>query len=261
MGVNQREGSDNREVASGKLPLRLRPRGCNPHLMRRVWVAKVTVGRIPLGKREAHHLRDVLRLGPGAEIEVFNEAGLLGRGKLVAAEKGNGIEVEVEQVESPVVQGCRLTIASAVPKGARADWMIEKLSEIGVLAFVPIISLRSVVEPRGTGKMERWKRIAAEAARQSGRVGIMRIDNAVQLEQAINPGDWYLSFLDDAVSILELTANLPQELKVFVGPEGGWADEELADFARKRARPVRLTSTVLRVETAAVVAAGIIASR
>ena len=203
-------------------------------------------------------MKDVLRLGAGDEIEVFDESGLRGWGKLVAA--GDGIEVEVEQIESPVVKGCRLAIASALPKGARADWMIEKLSEIGVQAFVPIISQRSVVEPRGTGKIERWKRIAAEAARQSGRIGVMRIDDPVQLEQAIGSGDWYLSFQDDAVPIMKLTANLPQELRVFVGPEGGWSAEEVADFARKQARSVRLTSTVLRVETAAVVAAGIIAS-
>jgi len=226
--------------------------------MRRILVAKVTVGRIPLGPRELHHLKDVLRLVAGDEIEVFDENGLRGWGKLVAA--ADGIEVEVEHIESPVVKGCRLTIASAVPKGARADWMIEKLSEIGVQAFVPIISQRSVVEVRGREKIERWKRIAAEAARQSGRIGIMRIDDPVQLEQAFNTGDWYLSLQEDSVPISELTAKIPEDLKVLVGPEGGWSSEEVAEFARKQARPVRLTTTVLRVETAAVVAAGIIAS-
>ena len=221
-------------------------------------MAKVTVGRIPLGPRELHHLKDVLRLVAGDEIEVFDENGLRGWGKLVAA--ADGIEVEVEHIESPVVKGCRLTIASAVPKGARADWMIEKLSEIGVQAFVPIISQRSVVEVRGREKIERWKRIAAEAARQSGRAGIMRIDDPVQLEEAFNAGDWYLSLQEDSVPISELTAKIPEDLKVLVGPEGGWSSEEVAEFARKQARPVRLTTTVLRVETAAVVAAGIIAS-
>jgi len=231
--------------------------------MRRVLVAKAVMGRVELGPREAHHLRDVLRMAAGAEVEVFDQTGAWGRGRIVAAD-GRGVSVEVEEVGRMEVGKCRLTIASAVPKGARADWMIEKLGELGVEAFVPLTTRRSVVSPKGSGKTDRWKRISEEAARQSGRSGVMRIEPIMELERASQWGRaagmtlWQLSLRENAVSIPELVPALPKALMVLVGPEGGWSEEETAAFESGGIAAVKLTGAVLRVETAAVVAAGII---
>ena len=226
-------------------------------------VARVVVGRIEVGKAEAHHLRDVLRLGVGAEVEVFDKDGTSGRGRIVAAD-GRGVSVEVEEVGRAAAGRCRLTIASAVPKGGRADWMIEKLGELGVEAFVPLKTGRSVVEPKGSGKIERWNRISAEAARQSGRAGVMRIEPLTDVERAIERGRaegmviWHLSLGEKSEAILEMVRELPEALMVMVGPEGGWSEEETAGFEKEGIAGVKLTGTILRVETAAVVAAGVI---
>jgi 16S rRNA (uracil1498-N3)-methyltransferase len=210
-------------------------------------------------------LRDVLRLGEGAAVEVFDATGAWGRGRIAAAD-GRGVSVEVEEVGREAMGRCRVTIAAAVPKGARADWMIEKLGELGVEAFVPLKTRRSVVEPKGESKSARWKRISAEASRQSGRAGVMRIEGMMEAERAMEKGKgegmvlWHLSVEEKGISIVELVGELPEKLMVLVGPEGGWNEEETAEFERRGVTGVKLTGTVLRVETAAVVAAGIIGS-
>jgi 16S rRNA (uracil1498-N3)-methyltransferase len=229
-------------------------------------------------------------LSAGASVEVFDDTGAWGRGRIVRVTQG-GVSVEVDEIFRPGANGPSLTIAAAVPKAARADWMIEKLSELGVDALVPLSTRRSVVLPRGLGKLDRWRRLAAESAEQSARTGVMRIEPLTQLpdimERAKAAGSalWYLSLNEDAVSILQLTpalsggsvgafadrtagkpagytgeVNQQQMLTVFVGPEGGWSCEEAGAFRAAGSVPVRLTRTVLRVETAAVAAAAIIQS-
>lgn len=233
--------------------------------MRRILVSKAVVGRIELGPAEAHHLRDVLRLGAGDEVEVFDKAGDSGLGRIVTA-NGRGVIVEVDRIGRVAAAKCRLTIAAAVPKAARADWMIEKLGELGVDVFVPLMTRRSVVAPKGSAKNERWNRLATESARQSGRAGVMRIEKLMELpsliEQTRPEGTrlWHLSPEENSVSIFEMLPALPADLTVLVGPEGGWSPEESDMFKAARSAAVRLTRSILRVETAAVAAAAVIES-
>ncbi len=231
--------------------------------MRRILVPQAIVGRIDLAGPQAHHLRDVLRLPAGEIVEVFDETGASGRGRIASVTPA-GVSVEVDEITPARANGLYLTIAAAVPKAARADWMIEKLSELGVDALVPLSTRRSVVLPRGLGKLDRWRRLAAESAEQSARTGVMRIEPLTELpviiERAKSAGGalWHLSLDEDAVPILQLISPLPGTLTVFVGPEGGWTTEESDAFRAAQIVPVRLTRTILRVETAAVAAAAII---
>jgi 16S rRNA (uracil1498-N3)-methyltransferase len=229
--------------------------------MRRVLVGKTKVGRIELGAAESHHLRDVLRLSAGAEIEVFDKGGTTARGKIVSATSA-GITVEVEQLLESYGGAPHLTIASAIPKGPRADWMIEKLSELGVDVFIPLAAERSVTLPQGASKPARWERLATESARQSGRTGVMRIGPLTALLKVLDGAAGekaYLSLEEDANAMLELAAKkTTSELTLFIGPEGGWSAEELAMFRAGNVGAYRLTNTVLRVETAAIAAAAVI---
>ncbi|MGD0766877.1 MAG: RsmE family RNA methyltransferase [Tepidisphaeraceae bacterium] len=239
--------------------------------MRRILVPKAIVGRIDLAGPQAHHLRDVLRLAAGEIVEVFDESGTSGRGR-IASVTHVGVSVEVDEIAAACTNGPRLTIAAAVPKAARADWMIEKLSELGVDTLVPLSTRRSVVLPRrsgkhrGLGKEDRWWRLAAESAEQSARTGVMRIEPLTELpvmiERAKAAGSalWHLSLDEDAVPIFQLISALNEALTVFVGPEGGWSTEEADAFRAAQIVPVRLTRTILRVETAAVAAAAVIQS-
>jgi 16S rRNA (uracil1498-N3)-methyltransferase len=231
--------------------------------MRRIRVARAVVGRIELEAAQAHHLRDVLRMEVGAWVEVFDQDGATGIGRIVAMDSG-GVTVEVEQIGHVDGAKCRLTMAVATPKAARADWMIEKLGELGVDAFVPIVTERTVVLPKGSSKIERWTRLARESARQSGRVGVMRIGAVTELPQLIRQaGDggvalWHLSPSKESVSIFKMIPNFPASVMLLVGPEGGWTPKELSKFGDAGSTGVRLTRTILRVETAAIAAAAII---
>jgi 16S rRNA (uracil1498-N3)-methyltransferase len=233
--------------------------------MRRILVPKATVGRIDLAGPQTHHLRDVLRLKTGEKVEVFDEAGVGGRGRILSVTPA-GVSIEVDEIVPGNGSGPALTIAAAIPKGARADWMVEKLSELGVEALVPLCSRRSVVLPQGGGKPDRWRRLAAAAAEQSGRTGVMRIESLTKLpvviERAKAAGSaiWHLSLDEAAVPIVQLISALPGSLTVLVGPEGGWSAEEAGALGAAGVVPVRLTRTILRVETAAVSAAAIIQS-
>ncbi len=219
-----------------------------------------------LSEREAHHARDVLRLVAGEIVEVFDDLGAVARATIVSSGAG-GVVVRVDEPtpDSPAM-GVKLTIAAAVPKGDRAEWMIEKLSELGVERFVPLATARSVVLPEGKNKRDRWVRVATEAAKQSRRRGVMRIDELTRLSDALRDetaaGPCYcLSTAKDAAPVLDLfTRDTPQALTAFIGPEGGWTDEEIAQFDAARAIGVTLTTTILRIETAAAAIAAIVGS-
>src|SRR5205085_9207719 len=104
-----------------------------------------------------HHVRDVLRLGNGQIVEVFDDDGRTASAVLIVS-ADDQVAVRVEQFHQPP-KGFQWTVAAAIPKGERADWMVEKLSELGTARFIPLIAERSVVVPQGRNKHQRWMRI------------------------------------------------------------------------------------------------------
>ena len=237
-------------------------------MLRRVHVPSVQPGEISLDAGQARHARDVLRLESGATVEVFDDAGTVATGELVIAGRDVIVRVDARDVTRAAGDALAWTIAAAVPKGERADWMVEKLSELGTTAFVPLATARSIVLPEGKNKRERWARIATEAAKQSRRAGVMRVGELMTLDAVLtdlagtsNATGWYFSTAADAKPVGEAADALPpgtRSIIAFIGPEGGWTDGELSRFAAAGLTPVRLTATVLRVETAAVAAAAVI---
>jgi 16S rRNA (uracil1498-N3)-methyltransferase len=231
-------------------------------MARRIHLSEIRLGKTHLSDAQARYLRDVLRLEVGDAIEVFGDAGIVGRG-CVSDLGREGVAIEITEIEpaGPVVS--RLAVAAAVPKAARADWMVEKLAELGVGEFFPMATERGVVLPKGDKKYERWGRLAAEASRQSGRDSVMKIHPLTTMGELLAaPTEsvrWHLSTRDDAMGMLDLLASPPESLMLLVGPEGGWTDEETGFFASAGISGVRLTNTTLRVETAAVAAAAIAA--
>jgi 16S rRNA (uracil1498-N3)-methyltransferase len=241
---------------------------------RRIHVPALHPGEILLDESQAHHLRDVLRLKTDAAVELFDDAGQVARAVVTRAD-ATGVALRVDAVE-PTSETGELIVASAVPKGDRADWMVEKLSELGVTRFVPLQTERSVVHPTGSGKRDRWARIATESAKQSKRTGVMQIDelttltNLLHRETGLRPVPeqaqhgpearvtLYLSTRDDAASVG--TVAPVGHLTLLIGPEGGWSDDELKRFNDSNLTGVKLTATILRVETAAIAAAAIAAT-
>ncbi len=175
------------------------------------------------------------------------------------------------RLKRPRRRALEWTVASAIPKGPRVDWMIEKLAELGADHFIPLAAERSVVLPEGAGKRQRWERLSAEAAKQCRRAGVMRIGPLTPLAEAMAGAvrgegsvGWYLSTALGAVAVAEAMAGLvewrPRRLTLFIGPEGGWSDAEIQAFDKAGLTGVALGATILRIETAALCAASLVAA-
>ena len=186
-----------------------------------------------------HHLRRVLRLRDGEAVTVTDGAGRWRACRV----SGPGIEVDGDVVM--VARPLELTVAVAVPKQDRPEWVVQKLTELGVDRIVLLHAARSVVRwdgDRAPRHLERLRRVASEAAMQSRRVWLPVVDGPVDAAELLprsvvaEPGGRALAASDTTVA---------------VGPEGGWTPDELS-LARDR---VSLGDTVLRVETAALAAA------
>jgi 16S rRNA (uracil1498-N3)-methyltransferase len=229
-------------------------------VLRRVHVSTIHPGDNPLTDSQAHHLRDVLRLEQGTTIQLFDDTGLTAAA-VIKNISPDAVIVHVTQIDRHESTQS-LTMAVAVPKGERADWMIEKLSELGVSRYVPLTTDRGVVKPGGANKIDRWKRLAIESAKQSRRPGVMEIAPLLTLRDALisTTSSWYCSTAAGSTPIMDAPPP-PENLWLFVGPEGGWSPQEIEQFQQAKSTPIALTETILRVETAAITAAAVLACR
>ena len=210
---------------------------------------------------EGKHAAAVKRLGPGERVEILNGRGLIATAIITAASRRSlGVEiVGTRFVDRPQPE---VVIAAPPPKGSRAEMMIEQLSQVGVSRFVPLITQRSVVEPRET-RLDKWRTITAvESAKQCGRAWLMEIDEPMSLTECLICADRPLRVLADAGGrpcgevMGDAIANRP--ILLLVGPEGGFSEAEREAIDAAGAAPVSLGPHILRVETAAVVGAGLI---
>lgn len=217
--------------------------------------------RCELPADEAHHARKVLRLEPGTELILFDGRGRSARAALLAYEGRRAI-CETGEIELAAPPDVRIRVAAAIPKGPRADAMVEGLSQAGVDELMVLISKRSVVQPRDR-KLERFQRQALESAKQCGRAHLMQVTGLCTLDQAIAAAD------DDAVRLIaqpgrprpaDLAGRLQRagQAIVLIGPEGGFTDAELAAAADAGFEPWTLGPHVMRIETAALTAAAVL---
>ena len=208
--------------------------------MRRFHVAELRPGRVALDPGQSRHAARVLRLRPGDTVELFDGCGHRAAGTIVEA--GRRVLLEVAGVETAPAPST-LIVAAAVPKGRRADVMIEKLSELGVAAFQPVLFERGVRAPQSR---RRFERIAVESAKQCGRAHVMEIRAPAWPQGRIVVAD----------------PGAPRRMRpgdgdvAVVGPEGGLTDAERARLAG--ATFASLGPTILRIETAAIAAAAVL---
>lgn len=214
---------------------------------RRVHVSRLTLGMYILEPDAAHYLLNVLRLVDGTDIEPFDSEGNRGRATIHVSPVAS---LDVTEILPPCSLPS-LTVASAVPKGDRADYLVEKLAELGVAAWIPLRTARSVVHPDGPSKFDRWNRIAQEATRQSHAPRVMRIGPLTPLPSLDVKGAWFGTTAPGCLPAVEA----PPTRLILIGPEGGWTPEEESDLTSRCATPITLGQTILRTETATLVAA------
>jgi 16S rRNA (uracil1498-N3)-methyltransferase len=213
-----------------------------------------------------HHLAHVLRVRAGDALELVDEGGGLHRG--VVAELGAG-ELRValdEHLPPEPAPRPRLLLVYGISRRARTEWVLQKATEVGVDAILLARCRRSVARA-GDERLERWQEIARQAARQSGRRALPQLLPPVALEAALagaSEASLRLVCVAGAPPLsqrLRELAAVPDALAIVVGPEGGLDDDELrAARASYGFEPVGLGPTVLRTETAAVVALALCAA-
>ena len=213
-----------------------------------------------LSQGDTRHALRSLRLRLGDEISLADGNGTVGRGKLRGERNGLAV-IDVEEVSRVVRRGAVISVALAPPKGDRLSWAIQKLGELGVDEVVLMRTARSVREirsERGEG-LARLRAVAREAAMQSRRAFVMEVGTDAAFEDCLAIGGAPAIILAQAGE-RGLRALLPEAggVRLLIGPEGGWSEEEVQAARQAGVWMWSLGSSVLRTETAAVVAATLV---
>jgi len=230
-------------------------------------------GPLLLPTSEAHHARKVMRVRVGDTIELFDGQGNVAAARIAEIDKREIVcDVEPARADEPASVGAA-TFGIGLPKGDRAKFLVEKLTELGVAHCTPLQCEHSPWAP-SDGAIEKWQRAVVEACKQSGRNRLLQIDPIV------SAGDWLSR--PDAAGTLRLIAHPAaaaggehsvaiesifasdggaatkgRPIEIAVGPEGGFTSEEIAVAIDAGWQVVDLGRRVYRIETAAMVMAAL----
>lgn len=234
-------------------------------MTRRRWIAdEYGSDRAALLGAHAAHLARVLRARVGQEFDIA--AGDELRRARVTLISDERVEFELGE-ELPRPTELDVTIVLSVFKFDRFEWAVEKLTELGATRIVPLIAARTDTHlaHAAAKRMDRWHRIAREAAEQSRRVAPPEIPTPQKLREAIQSTGCRLRLAESEAEVPLGKALEGQDAReafsLAVGPEGGWTAEEQALFTAAGWRAVSLGTTILRTETAALAALAVIQSR
>jgi 16S rRNA (uracil1498-N3)-methyltransferase len=213
---------------------------------------------------EGRHLTRVLRLRVGAPVRVFNGRGLECDGRVAAVERDHvRIAIDGEAAAAPE-PATRITLAQSVLKGDGMDGVIRDAVMLGVAAIVPLLSAHVEGDRRSRAaglRVSRWERVAVASAKQCGRAVVPAIAAPMSLSAALSSiaADRRLALVEPAsgipaISLAELAGGRPPAAAtLFIGPEGGWAEDELRLLAGNEACAITLGRRTLRAESAGVV--------
>ncbi len=215
-----------------------------------------------LNPQESHHLQHVLRLGTGDEVEVFDGRGHSATAHVIRLAKRQ-VEIELSgPVRSQPQPNPLITLATAVPKVDRFRWLIEKAVEVGVTQILPLLTERSVVNPRDH-KLEKLREAMVQAAKQCRRDWIPELAPAATWPSLLDsPRSGPMVVADrSGQGVADWARSLnspPESVTVVIGPEGGFTADELRQADEAGAQRVTLSDAILRTETAAIVAVALL---
>ncbi len=207
-------------------------------------------GPVELDGPQAHHLAAVCRLRPGDQVCLFNGDGADYPATVVdVAKKRVSLDVAERRVVERELPFC-LELAAPLPKGDRAQFLIEKLTELGVTSFVPLICERSVNDPKD-GTLEKLRRYVIEASKQCGRNVLMRIEAATMWSKYARPRDEEVRLFAHPGRGGTSGPFSEKSYRCVVGPEGGFTVAEVALAQANDWIGVDFGPRILRMETAA----------
>lgn len=221
--------------------------------------------RLPLGDHVLHHLRTVLRLPLGADVEVADGAG----GSAPAVLEATGVTLTAAATVAPPPQP-RLELAQALAKGRKLDEVLRQATELGVDAVHPLVTARSVPRldaAKQAKAVARWDAVARAAAEQSRRARLPTIGPALELGALVGGGATVLVAQPGAPALPHVVRELwptpsalPERLVLVIGPEGGLDEREVTTLTTGGAYPVGLGPTVLRTEHAGAAGLAVLAA-
>ena len=230
-------------------------------------LCQISDDRVSISGRELHHLVDVVRLSAGDEITVLDGAGGTYEVTLVSCGRDVAVgEIKARsQARPPLV---KVTLCVGLPRAGKMDMVVQKATELDAYQIAPILCQRTVphLSPeRAEQRCARWRQIAVEASKQSRRPFFPVISRLLQFDEALEEFHSHLKliFVPRSISPEGLKDALKQntgarEVSIFVGPEGGFAEDEVSRAISAGAVPVSLGGNILRTETAAIAALAII---
>ena len=221
-------------------------------------------GIVILNAEETRHLRDVLRLEVGEEVYVFNGTGQEYQCFITKiSKKHTELSITEETIPACPESPLDLTLAATVLNGEKYDLIVQKAVELGVKTLVPLITIRCEVKLKDAERrVERWRRIALEATKQSGRAKIMEIAAPAAFKELIAR-----SVAKELVMFSERdgahfsTVNSKKKITALIGPKGGWDDSELNAARSREISVVTLGGRILRAETASIAITAILQHR
>ncbi|MDR1462197.1 MAG: 16S rRNA (uracil(1498)-N(3))-methyltransferase [Azoarcus sp.] len=215
-------------------------------------------GEIAFPPAAAHHALKVLRLAPGDPVTLFDGSGGELRARLdIRARSAYAVDgrwLETDERESPLA----LVLVQALISADKMDWAIQKAVELGVAGFIPLWTARSLPRPsdeRAAKKCEHWRQTIIAACEQCGRNRIPFIAPVQNLASCLGQQDVMRLLLLPGGASLSAIRPLPSvPVHLFIGPEGGWSEEEQRLCLRAGCQSVGLGPRILRTETAGLAA-------
>jgi len=224
-------------------------------------------GRVSFSDDQAQQIQKVLRLRPGQQVMVLDNAGWAYQVELVRVSRKETAGEVLERQPASGEPAVAVTLYQSVIKWDRFEWVLQKGTEMGVTRFVPVISGRSRLKANDTinpNKVARWQRIIVEAAEQSRRGRLPELAPAVNLAEAMAMREAEAALIpweeaEGGITIgTALASRRPRSVALFIGPEGGFSEDEVVAGRQHGIMPVSLGRRILRAETAAVVAAALV---
>ncbi|HVN56622.1 MAG TPA: 16S rRNA (uracil(1498)-N(3))-methyltransferase [Anaerolineaceae bacterium] len=230
----------------------------------------IRAGQVTLTGPVAHQIQHVLRLRPKDQIVVIDTAGTEYTAELELVNAGEAVARVLSQQPARSEPGLRLTLYQSLVQREKFEWILQKCTEVGIAAIVPVLSERSLLrswDPDDARKLPRWERILQEAAEQShrGKVPGLRPPQSFAQAAAAAVREHDLCLIpweeERSLNMRQALAQAQRPLRtlaLFIGPEGGFTTEEASVARDLGIQPVTLGRRILRAETAAVVASALV---
>jgi 16S rRNA (uracil1498-N3)-methyltransferase len=217
--------------------------------------------RVTFAPDDARKLATVLRKRSGDRVQIVDSGGIAYAATLQVEGKAVSATLDERLARPSTEPRLAITIAQAVPKGQKMDFVVEKATELGAAAIVPVRSARVIGAETSGAKVERWRRIARAAAQQSGRERIPEIADVhdwdallasfARYDRVYVP--WELAEPRPLREVFDVELAGARDVLIVIGPEGGFASDEVERAREAGARAISLGARILRTETAALV--------